>query len=330
MTLWSVSMNEHTTIVLALVLLVGVGCQRLAWRVKLPAIQFIAKRAFADAMKRIILLFVLLFPAIAIGAAEDAQRSSETGASLDDFFTLYQPYVANISAYEPICFLVGSDPKDSKFQISFKYRFFDARHPLGRRYPWLQGLNFGYTQTSYWDLKAESAPFEDTNYKPELFYISDNLKPEFANTKGLFLQAGVKHESNGHDGDDSRSTNTAYVKPIWILYNPANRLGIQLSPKLSTYFGNEDENNRDLPAYRGYFEIQATAGWAEGLVVVASIHLAQKGASLVADATYPLHRLWSIAAGVYLQMQYADTLAENLLDYEKRTQALRFGFAIVR
>lgn len=306
-------MKEPTTIGLAPVPPAGAGCQWLAWRVR-----------------RILLLLVLILPAAAVDAADDARRSSETGPSLDDFFGLYQPYMANISAYEPIYFLVGSDPKDSKFQISFKYRFFDARHPLGRRYAWLKGLSFGYTQTSYWDLKAESAPFEDTNYKPELFYISDNFKPAFQHTKGVFLQAGLRHESNGRDGDDSRSTNTVYFKPIWILYNPANRLGVHLSPKVRAYVGNEDENNRDLPAYRGYFEMEIKAGRADGPVLVSAISLAQKGASIVVDATYPLDRVWPIAAGVYLQMQYADTLAEHLLDYEKRTQTLRFGFAIVR
>lgn len=282
------------------------------------------------ALSQFLLLFVLVFPAIAIGASDRAQRSSESGASLDDFFSLYQPYVANIGAYEPIYFLVGSDPKDSKFQISFKYRFFDARHPLGHRHPWLRGLHFGYTQTSFWDLKANSAPFEDANYGPELFYISKNIKPASVNTSGLFLQAGLKHESNGRGGEESRSTNTVYVKPIWILYNPANRLGLQLSPKICAYFGNEDENNRDLPAYKGYFEMGVKAGMAEGLVLGASVRAAQKGVSLIADATYPFHRLWSVAAGVYLQVQYADALAENLLEYEKRNQALRFGFAIVR
>jgi hypothetical protein len=85
-------------------------------------------------MKKIIgaIMSVLVLPTLVLGATGDGQGSSEAGARLDDILTLYQPYVANISAWEDIYFLVGSDPKNSQFQISFKYRFFDSRHPLAQ------------------------------------------------------------------------------------------------------------------------------------------------------------------------------------------------------
>ena len=47
--------------------------------------------------------------------------------TLDALFSLYQPYMINISAYEPIYFLFGADPEDSKFQFSLKYRPFDEQ-----------------------------------------------------------------------------------------------------------------------------------------------------------------------------------------------------------
>jgi len=100
---------------------------------------------------------------------EKKEFTENKSDSLNDFFTLYQPYVKNISAYEPMYFLLGTHLEDSKFQISFKYRFFDSQSILGQKYKWFQGLHFGYTQTSFWDLKSESAPFEDTSYKPEFF-----------------------------------------------------------------------------------------------------------------------------------------------------------------
>jgi hypothetical protein len=49
-------------------------------------------------------------------------RAYET---LDSLVYLYQPYLTNISAYEPIYFLVRTKPEKSKFQFSFKYRFVD-------------------------------------------------------------------------------------------------------------------------------------------------------------------------------------------------------------
>jgi hypothetical protein len=35
----------------------------------------------------------------------------------DSMFSLYQPYLENISAYKPIYFLIGAEPWESKFQM---------------------------------------------------------------------------------------------------------------------------------------------------------------------------------------------------------------------
>ena len=48
------------------------------------------------------------------------------------------------------------------------------------------------------------------------------------------------------------------------------------------------------------------------------------------DATYPLHTLFFSDLDLYLQVQYANRLAESLLHYTKRTEAFRLGFAIER
>jgi len=103
-----------------------------------------------------------------------ASKSNETAPkefeTLDPLYELYQPYLKNIAAYEPMYFLVGTDPKKSKFQFSFKYRLFNAEKDLAQRYPWVKGFHIAYTQTSFWDLKSDSKPFEDTSYKPEFFF----------------------------------------------------------------------------------------------------------------------------------------------------------------
>jgi outer membrane phospholipase A len=264
--------------------------------------------------------------ASAAAASDDADKDP----SLDELFTLYQPYVANISAYDPMYFLVGTNPEKSRFQISFKYLFFDAQSRLGQKHPWLQRVYFGYTQTSFWDLESDSAPFEDTSYKPELLYLSNNLRKRPAWMEGFFIQTGARHESNGRGGDASRSTNTLYLKPIFILYDQQSRLGLQVSPKVMAYIKNDDSNNRDLRDYRGYLDLELKLGKADGLVLGSSFGFAPQGASIQMDLTCPLHRLWPSAAGICLQAQYVDALAESLLDYKKRTHAFRLGFAIVR
>jgi phospholipase A1/A2 len=250
--------------------------------------------------------------------------------SMDALIELYQPYVKNISFYKPMFFLVGTNPKDSKFQVSFKYRFFDPDKSLATRYPWVQGFHMGYTQTSFWNLNSESAPFEDTSYKPELFFISPRIKTSFTSLTGLYIKTGLQHESNGRGGELSRSTNIAYIEPIFLFYNAHNRSGLKITPTVWFYFHNEDENNADLYDYRGYFNLGVTVGHADGLVIDANFQWAAKGPSMQLDATYPLDTLFFKNLNMYLQVNYTNQLAESLINYTEREQAVRIGFAIVR
>ncbi|MFH1984240.1 MAG: phospholipase A [Pseudomonadota bacterium] len=262
--------------------------------------------------------------------SEKTQASPEDSPSLDSFFTVYQPYLGNISAYKPMYFLVGTDPADSKFQISLKYRLFNTESSFAKNYSVVDGIHLGYTQTSFWDLKSNSAPFKDTSYKPEMFWVSGNLKTDSSAMAGLFVQTGLQHESNGRSGDDSRSTNFFYVQPVLIFFDTATRYGLQVAPKVWAYVDNDDATNPDLADYRGYFELELKFGRADRTVVGTTVRWAQKGASVQLDVTYPLHRFIYQALDIYLQVQYVDALAENLLDYKERNQAFRIGLSIVR
>lgn len=257
-------------------------------------------------------------------------KKEEAYISLDSFFTLYQPYVANISAYEPIYFLVGTEPKNSKFQIGFRYRFINPKGSLSEKFPWIKGFHLGYTQTSFWDLSSNSAPFEDTSYKPELFFLSSNSKTRPFWIQGLFFQLGLQHESNGRGGDFSRSTNFAYIKPIFIFYDQQSKWGMQVAPKFWAYVKNQDETNGDLDKYRGYFELETKVGKADSFVLGSYIRYAKKGFSLQVDLTYPLHALLDYNFDLYFQAQYTNALAESLIHYKRRIEALRLGFSIVR
>ncbi len=251
--------------------------------------------------------------------------------TLDSMFTLTQPYQKNISAYEPVYFVVGTELDKSKFQISFKYRIFDADSLFAESHPWIKGLHFGYTQTSFWDLKSESAPFADTSYKPEFFWLSDNfLKSEHGLLKGAFFQGGFQHESNGKAEEFSRSTNYAYIEPILIFYDDDSRLGLQLSSKIWSYVENDDTTNPDLYDYRGYFDLEAKFGWAENVMFDTHLRIAGQGTSVQFDVSYPLHNIFGDALDIYFYAQYSNALAESLLNYQERTQAFRFGLAFIR
>jgi len=270
--------------------------------------------------------------AVHSSASMKASKSNETVPNefeaLDSLYELYQPYLKNLSAYDPMYFLVGTDPKKSKFQFSFKYRLFDINSTLVKDHPWTKGFHLAYTQTSFWDLESASKPFEDTSYKPEFFFLSPNIRVPWAT--GFFLKGGFQHESNGRGGEYSRSTNFLYIKPIYIAYSKNTKLGIMIAPKIWTYIANEDENNPDLNDYRGYFDVEMKVGQADGFVLGSNFRWAKEGGSMELDLTYPLSQFIFKNLNLYFQVQYVNALAESLINYRDRTEAVRLGFAIVR
>lgn len=270
----------------------------------------------------------LLRPAIAVTGTTPEAKDYQL---FDSFFNSYQPYLGNISACQPVYFLGGANPEDSAFQFSMKYRFYHDRETTPENLRWLNHLYFAYTQTSFWDLKSDSKPFEDTSYKPEVFYLTSNFRNAHKlPCVGFFLQCGYQHESNGQADPLSRSTNYLYVQPIMIFYHKSSGYGFQFSPKLWCYIMNSDKTNPDFPDYRGYADIQVKFGKAEGIVCDTHLWIAKEGLSGQFDFSYPVDRLLKTGFNIYFYAQYANRLAESMRYYKDRSKVFRAGFSIVR
>ena len=94
--------------------------------------------------------------------------------------------------------------------------------------------------------------------------------------------------------------------------------------------GNDDETNPDLADYRGYLELEAKFGKADSFVLTSNLRLAEQGPSFQADVTYPISKLLVENLDLYFMVQYSNSLAESLLNYRERVEAVRIGFAIIR
>ncbi|WP_319576796.1 phospholipase A [uncultured Desulfobacter sp.] len=243
----------------------------------------------------------------------------------------FQPFLKNLSAYEPVYFLFGVDPglEKSKFQVSFKYKLFNGPFDSQGLNSLVDGFHLAYTQTSYWDLKSKSKPFNDSSYKPELFYLVPKIDLELSWIKIFGLQGGFQHESNGKGGDDSRSTNYIYVKPIMAipLFDEAY---LTIAPKLWVYVMNEDDNNPDLADFRGYFDLQVQAGKPMGLCLDTHTRWAEAGPSIQADLSYPLTSFFNNGLNLYLHLQYFNGYAERLKEYSLKEEIFRVGFSLSR
>ena len=278
---------------------------------------------------------VLSTPAMAGGHGESNSNLSGNWDGrllpLDESQILSQAFIDNFSVHEPMYFLLGVIPgmEQSKFQISFKYRLFNPEGFFSEFIPLLSGFHLGYTQRSIWDLKNDSKPFEDTSYMPEIFFMIPKIDLNIGCISAFGLEAGFEHESNGKGGDDSRSTNYLFFKPI-VGVHLKGPLHLKIIPRVHRYVNNSESENDDLMDYRGYFDLEVGIVSPQGLALNSHLLWARKGPTVQLDLTYPMTRLLSKNLNLYLQAQYFSGYAETLLHYNERDDAFRLGFSLVR
>jgi outer membrane phospholipase A len=231
-----------------------------------------------------------------------------------------------LSENDPMYFVVGTrGGTNARFQLSFKYRLFDAGSGLGQDRPWLSGLYFGYTQNSLWDIAAESKAFRDTSYRPSLFWKWERAQQRRALFDGA--RVGLEHESNGGQGETSRSIHTAFVRPEW-KWNLRQGARFEFTPKVYAYL--DKEENPDIEDYRGYVDWRArfdSGTWIATTVL--RYGTAGKG-SLLLDVSRRTRDLKFGPVSTYFHVQFFAGYGESILDYNvKHKSQLRFGFAIV-
>ena len=230
-----------------------------------------------------------------------------------------------LSEHEPMYFLVGRSvgSNTSKYQFSFKYRLFDEGSGWARTIPALSNLYFAYTQTSLWDLTSRSRPFRDTSYRPSFF--SQWNAPDATNPLNA-LRYGFEHESNGRAGIDSRSINTLFIQPIW-KWSVGER-SLYFHPNIYGYVDKED--NPDIQKYRGYVDWNLRFEGGGGLVASTKVRYGTAGrGSLQLDLAQRTRALDFGRVGGHLLVQLFSGYGENILDYNRRTNQLRVGVAIV-
>ncbi|NKB43703.1 MAG: hypothetical protein GKS03_05430 [Alphaproteobacteria bacterium] len=243
--------------------------------------------------------------------------------------------------HEPMYFVYGTNPDEMKFQISFKYRLF---HNIKDTSPlrWLQNLNVGYTQLSFWDFDSASKPFRDSSYKPEVFYdIGDPTDPDGLILPGLGLRhvrIGMLHESNGRDGAASRSLNYAYLQPefVYDFDRPVEDCGdcewweLSVRPKVWTYVGSTSDNPT-IDDFRGHAEVavrlmERNEQRQTGVGLMASLRKgdAHDKATLQIDATTPFPFVQKLFTP-NLYAQFISGYSESLLGFNQKDTRFRVG-----
>lgn len=165
-------------------------------------------------------------------------RTSKSAEENETPFSLYKDTYL-LLGYSDSAF---NKPMVFKFQISAKFRM-----PI-------PGIYLAYTQRSFMDVLAESAPFTDHNFEPEVYYIY-SFSDRFVLKNWLHsMQVGYRHGSNGLDGVNSRSWERIYAEIEFI------HGGLYLRPSIWFPFFKE-AGNSDVEDYYGYGELTAAYIW---------------------------------------------------------------------
>jgi len=218
--------------------------------------------------------------------------------------------------YEPIYMLFTHDfskkPDRKADELHFEFSFerpitYDALG-LGEK------ISFAYAQNSWWQITQDSAPFRESNYRPEL-YVSAPVP--FADE----LKIGALHESNGKGGAESRSWNKVYVQSTW------SAGGFSITPRAWYAFW-LDRTNEDIADYMGYGVLRASytfgkqrlsALWRNNLHFDGS----NRGA-IELNYSFPIFN-----SGFYGYLRYFNGYGESLSDYKRSVNKIGIGLSFV-
>ena len=202
---------------------------------------------------------------------------------------------------------------DVKFQISFRQRLTKSILPFHSH------LFLSYSQKAMWNIFEESLPFHDLNFNPGI------------GIQGLIIHKGklvgnatilLEHESNGRDGEASRSWNkVSFAGSVLI----DRRLMVHAKTWIPIIDG---QQNKDILKYSGIFQ--------------AGAQFVSDNKRWVADVTFVKRQGWNwnfntiINVGFrirekdnqFLMLHFYDGYGENMLDYNKYHCRVRLGLLI--
>jgi len=211
---------------------------------------------------------------------------------------------------------------EAKFQLSIKVPL--TSKPI---FTDSDGFYVGFTLQAWWQLYASeiSAPFRETNYQPEVFYLTAlNWHPFDGNT-GVIV--GVEHQSNGRTQLLSRSWNRAYTS---FLFEKDN-FALSLRPWYRLKEDKKDDpgeskgdDNPDIEKFMGHFELRSAYRWNEhefSLMGHNNLRSNNKGAVELG---------WSFPLFGHLKgfVQYFNGYGESLVDYNNDTERLGVGILL--
>lgn len=250
---------------------------------------------------------------------EDIETENTVQQIIASNFNLY-PYKENY--FLPISYDTkkrsNREQNEVKFQVSLKkpisYNLFNLK----------ETINFGYTQTSWWQLYDDSAPFRETNYQPEIFMEIPYGEKDKTIIKGFKI--GLLHESNGQNEDKSRSWNRIYLTS----YLQTGNLFIIPRVWYRLKENKENDDNPDIHKFLGYGDLTFAYPYKQHtfkLLLRNNLRLNSENKGFAQlDWTFPFFN----SKNYFGYIQASTGYGESLIDYDIKSDKIGFGISLSR
>ena len=208
------------------------------------------------------------------------------------------------------------------FQLSFKLKIADDFLGSGG------DLYGAYSNQSWWQAynSNQSAPFRETNHEPEIF-LTFEQDWELLGFDIPQWSVGLNHESNGQNGDLSRSWNRVFAEVkaerdnFYVAFKPWWRIPEGKKDDINDVTG---DDNPALEHFMGHGELHLMYQFEEdhlGVILRNNLQSDNKGAVQVE---------WSFPMGTRTKgyVQYFYGYGESLIDHDHLTSRLGFGILL--
>lgn len=214
------------------------------------------------------------------------------------------------------------DSKEAKFQLSMKL-------PLYLEDTGFDGLYFGFTLTSFWQLynSEVSKPFRETNYEPEVFWQKTGDYSVLGYKFNTF-QLGFNHMSNGQSGLRSRSWNRIFASITFSdnddIYYLKTWYRVPEDEKDDPLDASGDDNP-DIEDFYGRFEFgygRKIGAFKMLALVRNNLDFDENRGSFQLDMTYPISDRYEVL------VQYFNGYGDSLIDYNRSQERIGIGFQV--
>ncbi|AOS95567.1 Phospholipase A1 precursor [Microbulbifer aggregans] len=185
-------------------------------------------------------------------------------------------------------------------------------------------MSLAYTNKSFWQAynSDDSSPFRETNHEPELIvtWLNDWSVFGFQNVAN---QLAINHQSNGRSEPLSRSWNRVYAN----FFLERENLLISFKPWYRIPESRDEDDNPDIEAYLGYFELAGTYSTVGNHSV--SVMLRN---NLRSNNRGAFELRWGFPMGSRVRgyVKYFTGYGESLIDYDEYVNTLGVGFELAR